>query len=132
MYMTQKKENKKKLDEFQDKVQIPLYLSLPVYAISIFCMCIGLFIVANYFLGIFATQNPTLVPFITTVRNPFSKQASLNTIRWKYYIPVPVFKRMLMHSVCIMGIGFLCVCVNKIGVHLYVQKRVKKVLEQRK
>jgi hypothetical protein len=132
VYVTQKKENKKRLDEFQGKVQIPLYLSLPLYAISIFCICIGLFVVGNYFLGVFVTQNPTLLPFITTVRNPFSNQASLSAIRWKYYIPVPIFKNMLTHSLYMMGIGILCVCINKIGVHLYVQKKVKKVLAEKK
>ena len=125
------KKSKTRMEDFQDKVSVPLHLSLPFYVISVFALLAGIFIVVHWGIGSFLADE-TGRGFLTTLRKEFALQANMNDVRWKYYIPMRVFNGSLMNGIYMFLFGFVFIVLNKIGTKSYAKKRVREALEEKR
>jgi len=132
------KRAKNKMDEFKDKVSVPLHLSLPFYIISVFILLIGVFIIVHWAAGthLIPPEGSVRVAgkggaFFTTARKTFGLQGSMNDVRWRYYVPMGVFEDSLLNGLYCMLLGIVFIFLNKTGIRAYAKKRVRELLEEK-
>lgn len=125
------KRSKGRMDDFQEKVSVPLHLSLPFYVIAVFLLLLGLFIILHWGIGTYIAD-PTGGGFVTTARKSFGPMDNMNHVRWKYYIPLAIFSKHLINGFIMAGIGLSLIVMNKTLSVRYAKKKVAAELEDKK
>ncbi len=125
------KRTKTQMEDFQDKISIPLHLSLPFYVVSIFLLLAGIYVIVHWAVGTFLADH-TGQGFLTTFRKEFGLLDNMNDVRWKYYIPMSVFRSSLLNGIYMFLAGGVLVAMNKVGTKVYAKKKVKETMSEKR
>lgn len=118
-----KQKAKRQLDEFQGNVKVPFHLSLPFYVFSVYLFLLGFFILLHWFLAEYVADSSSL-PLFTSERKVFGPLDSMQSVRWKYYIPKIAFGGSPMGGVYTILAGGLFIFLHKVCAVKYAKKRV--------